>query len=119
MRFTPSHEWILLKGTQGTVGITEYAQKELGEIVYVELPPIGKIVKAGEEVCVLESTKAAADVYAPLSGKITAVNETLRAHPSAINQAAETHGWLFQLEATHPKEYEALLALTDYKSLIS
>lgn len=118
MRFTESHEWIVLKGHIGTVGITDYAQKELGEIVYIELPKVGQHVKAGQEVCVLESTKAAADVYAPVSGKITAINEVLKANPSAINKAAETQSWLFQIELSNPKDLDHLLTPDQYKKVI-
>ncbi len=119
MRFSETHEWIHLEGSLGTVGITDFAQKELGEIVYVELPKIGQKVKAGSEICVLESTKAAADVYAPVTGKITAVNEGLRKIPSAINQYAETGGWLFKIQLDDPKELNRLMSRSDYLSKIS
>ncbi len=119
MRFTESHEWIQLKGNVGTVGITDYAQRELGEIVYIELPKVGRKVKMGEEICVLESTKAAADVYAPVSGKITAINEDLLKNASTINKGAETTSWLFQMEISDPKEVDSLLNRSEYQSLIS
>lgn len=119
MRFTESHEWIQLKGNIGTVGITNYAQKELGEIVYVELPQVGQKVKAGQEICVLESTKAAADVYAPISGKIIAVNEALRSTPSTINKTAESSGWLFQMEIDNLKEFDHLMTKEQYHILTS
>ncbi|MDP1608410.1 MAG: glycine cleavage system protein GcvH [Chlamydiales bacterium] len=93
-----SHEWIRVEENIGTVGISDHAQKELGEIVYIELPQIGQLVKEGEEVCVLESTKAAADVYSPASGKVIAVNESVRQTPSLINRAAESSGWLYKIE---------------------
>ncbi len=118
MRFTESHEWIQLKGSLGTVGITEYAQNELGEIVFIELPKIGRKVKMGEEICVLESTKAASDVYAPVSGKITAVNEALLKNPSLLNQGAESNGWLFRMEISDPKEFDTLLSSEQYRALI-
>ncbi len=119
IRFTKSHEWIQVQdGNRGTVGITDYAQKELGEIVYIELPKLGQVVKAGEEACVLESTKAAADVYAPVSGKIIAVNEALRNAPSTINQTAEESGWLFKIELTHPEELKSLMDFNQYESII-
>ena len=118
MHFTQSHEWLALKGHIGTVGITDYAQKELGEIVYIELPKIGQVVKAGQEICVLESTKAAADVYAPVSGKITAINEALKANPSNINKSAETTSWLFQIELYNPQELDHLLTHDQYKKLV-
>lgn len=116
MYFTESHEWISLQSDKkiGSVGITDHAQKELGEIVFIELPRIGHRVKRGEEVAVLESTKAAADVYAPLSGKIVAVNEALRKDPSLLNRAPESTGWLFQIEITDPKELQNLLGREEY-----
>lgn len=132
MRFTESHEWIQLNppqkrgssgdpgaGNVGTVGITDYAQGELGEIVYIELPKVGQKVKMGQETCVLESTKAAADVYAPVSGKIIAVNEALRSAPSTVNKTAETTGWLFQIEIANPKELDHLMTRTQYLSITS
>jgi glycine cleavage system H protein len=115
--FTESHEWIQIKGKVGTVGITHHAQNELGEIVFIELPKVGQHVKAGQEVCVLESTKAASDVYSPVSGKIIAVNDKLRETPSQINQAAETTAWLFEIEISHPKEIDHLLSEQRYKGL--
>jgi glycine cleavage system H protein len=115
--FTESHEWLQMKGPIGTVGITDYAQKELGEIVFIELPKVGEKVKAGQELCVLESTKAAADVYAPVSGKIVTVNEELRINPSLINQAAESSAWLFQIELLDPKELDHLLSHDQYMAL--
>ena len=118
MYFTESHEWLQLKGNAGTVGITDYAQKELGEIVHIELPKVGQKVKAGEETVVIESTKAAADVYAPVSGTITAVNEELRTNPSSINQKAETSGWLYKIELTHPKELDDLLSQEQYRAAV-
>ncbi|MES2273296.1 MAG: glycine cleavage system protein GcvH [Chlamydiota bacterium] len=119
MYYTASHEWIQLKGQAGFVGITNYALKELGEIVYIQLPKVGQKFKMGEEICVLESTKAASDIYAPVSGKVIAVNEALLTSTSLINQAPETTGWLFQLEISHPKEIEHLLSKETYQLLIS
>lgn len=109
MYFTESHEWISVQGRVGTVGITEHAQKELGEIVFVELPKVGEMLKQGDEAAVLESTKAAADVYAPITGKIVSVNEGVRKDPSLVNRYAETQGWLFQMEIANPKELQQLL----------
>ena len=118
MRFTDSHEWISLQGNEGTVGITHHAQKELGEIVYIQLPKVGDIVKRGAEVCVLESTKAAADVYAPVSGKVTAINEELRSNPALINQDPEERAWLFKMELSNAPEYDKLLSMSAYKAII-
>lgn len=92
---TTSHEWI---SSDGRIGITKEAQKELGEIVYVELPQIGQAVEKGSEIAVLESTKAAVDVYSPASGTVVAVNDELRNDPSLINTAPESDGWLCQIE---------------------
>ena len=104
MRFAESHEWIQLKGNVGTVGESLIMRrKSLGRSFTSSSPKVAQKVKAGQETCVLESTKAAADVYTPVSGKIIAVNEALRAAPSTINQTAESPVWLFQLEVLQPK----------------
>lgn len=109
MKFTETHEWIDVKDGLGTVGISTFAQKELGDIVYVELPKIGKQVKKGEEAAVLESTKAAADVYSPVSGKIVEINTALNQTPELVNTAPETQGWLFKLALSNENELSTLL----------
>lgn len=108
-KFTESHEWIVVDQGIGTVGVTHFAQKELGEIVYVELPEVGRSVKAGEEAAVLESTKAAADVYSPVSGKIVEVNTKVSSESDLVNKSAEAEGWLFKIALQDPKELEILL----------
>lgn len=119
MYYTDTHEWLSLQGDKGTIGITNYAQQELGGIVFVQLPKVGQEVTAGEEVCVLESTKAAADVYAPISGTVIAVNEEVVKFPGKINQSAETAGWLFQMAASNLEgELETLLTLTEYQGIL-
>jgi len=118
MLFTDTHEWIRIRGVQGRVGITAYAKKELGDIVYVQLPEIGRIVKAGEEVVVLESTKAAADIYAPVSGEVIAVNEALKESPMPLNQSPEMDGWLFEMKLSNEKDLEFLIDSETYKQLI-
>lgn len=120
MKYTESHEWIsLTTGSDiATVGVTNYAQKELGEIIYVELPEVGKEVKAGAEAAVLESTKAAADVYAPASGIIVDINKQLRNTSELVNQSPEKDGWIFKLKLTHPEELNKLLDEKAYKSRI-
>lgn len=118
MRFTESHEWVRLEGQVAVVGITDYAQKELGEIVFIELPKVGQTLKGGEEACVLESTKAAADIYAPVSGTVLAINETLTIDPSPINHSAESTGWLFQMELLNIQELDRLLTREQYQKVI-
>lgn len=119
MKFTESHEWIQMEDlSQGTVGVTQYAQKELGDIVYVELPLVGKEVKAGQEVAVLESTKAAADIYSPVSGTIVAVNEELKAHSELINQDPEKKGWIFKIRLSQADELNQLMDATSYQAML-
>lgn len=116
MKFTETHEWIEVKDGIGLVGVTVYAQKELGDIVYVELPMADKSIKKGEEAAVLESTKAAADVYAPVSGKIISANTALKDTPELVNSSPENKGWLFKIALTDPTELDALLDAEVYKS---
>lgn len=98
IHYTASHEWVCFEEDQvATVGITDRAQKELGAIVHVELPQVGSVVEAGEEVVVLESTKAAIDIYTPLAGEVVAVNALLSEAPEKVNSAAESEGWLFKI----------------------
>lgn len=118
MKFTQSHEWVVLDGKIATVGITNFAQEQLGEIVYVELPELEKEVKQGGEVCVLESTKAASDVYSPLSGQIVEVNHTLKQDTGKINQSAEKEGWLFKIKLSNLTEYDQLLTEKEYTDLL-
>lgn len=96
--YSKDHEWLEEKGQIVRLGITDFAQSELGELVFVDLPAVGTEFNAGDSVCVVESTKAASDVYTPVSGKIVAVNENLEAEPALINQEPHTNGWLVELE---------------------
>ena len=116
MKFTETHEWIEVKGTKGTVGVSLFAQKELGDIVYVELPQEGKEVKQGDPVAVLESTKAAADVYTPVSGTILEVNQQVKNSPELINQHPENSGWLFTIQLSHPEELDRLQEEEAYRN---
>ena len=118
MRFTDSHEWIKVEEGIGTVGITDHAQKELGAVVYVELPSVGKQVKAGDEIAVLESTKAAADIYSPVSGKIIEINQKLGDFIHQINASAEKEGWLFKIQLSDHSEIERLLTREAYLNLV-
>ena len=114
MKYTESHEWIDLEDNIGTVGVTDYAQKELGDIVYVELPEVGTEVNAGDEVAVLESTKAAADIYAPVGGTIVEVNKALNDKPEEINQSPMEDGWLFKIEIQKMEELDQLMNEPEY-----
>lgn len=116
MKFTDSHEWIDYQNDVGTVGVTQFAQKELGDIVYVELPKVGKHIKAGEEAAVLESTKAAADVYSPVSGTIVEINNSLSTASELVNQSPETKGWIFKIKLSDPSELNKLLDEAAYRS---
>jgi glycine cleavage system H protein len=118
MRFTDSHEWIKVEDEVGVVGITDHAQKELGEVVYIELPAVGKQVKAGQEVAVLESTKAAADIYSPVSGEIVEINQQLGDFIHHINTSAETEGWLFKIKLSNHSEMDNLLKPEEYLDLV-
>ncbi len=118
MKFTESHEWIRVEDGIGMVGITDHAQKELGQVVFVELPPVGKHVKAGEEIAVLESTKAAADIYAPVSGEIVEINQKLNDFIHFINASAESEGWLFKIKLHDPVEMDNLLKKEEYLNLV-
>ncbi len=119
MYFSQSHEWVKVDGKIGTVGITDHAQKELGEIVFIELPKVGQDTRASEEICIMESTKAAADIYSPISGIIVEINETLKKNPSLINRDPEGAAWLYKLELTQPKELNHLMNRDEYLRIIS
>ena len=117
-KYTKSHEWIEWNGDVGTVGISQHAQKELGDIVYVELPQVGKSVITGEEVAVLESTKAAVDVYTPVSGSIIEVNTALNTHAELVNKSPEKDGWIFKLKLSDPQQLDQLMDAQAYAALL-
>ncbi|MCC5832447.1 MAG: glycine cleavage system protein GcvH [Chlamydiales bacterium] len=118
MKYTESHEWVELEGEIATVGISDYAQKELGGIVYVELPVEGHPVKAGDEAVVLESTKAAVDIYTPVGGEISAVNTSLREYPEKVNNTPQTEGWLFKVKVNNHAEIDSLMDEKAYQKYI-
>ena len=118
-RYTKDHEWIRVDGTEGVVGITDFAQGQLGDIVYVELPAIGKKLEKGKEAGVVESVKAASEVYAPVSGEVTAVNTVLADDPARVNQDAAGEGWFFKVKLANPKELDDLMDEAAYKAFAS
>jgi glycine cleavage system H protein len=118
-RYTKDHEWIRLDGDVATVGITEHAQSQLGDIVYVELPEIGRKVEKGGDAAVVESVKAASDVYAPASGEVVAVNQALDGAPGSINEEAEGKGWFFRLKLSAPDELNELMTDQQYKQFLA
>ena len=109
VRFTEDHEWVRVEGNVGTVGITTYAQGELGDIVYIELPEIGNEVEKGAEVAVVESVKAASEVYAPVSGEVVEVNEAIVSKPALVNEDAMGEGWFMVIRLADPAETESLM----------
>lgn len=120
LKYSQTHEWVRIeKDGNAVVGITEHAQARLGEIVFVELPEVDEIVSASDESCVLESVKAAADVYTPLSGKIIAVNEDLNEAPGLINSDPYGDGWLFKIKMQDKEEYNDLMDAEHYKELVA
>jgi glycine cleavage system H protein len=116
-RYTKDHEWISIAGTRGRVGITDYAQRQLGDVVYVELPEVGRILKQGQPFGTIESVKAVSELYCPVSGKVVEVNQTLGTTPEAINSAPHDT-WIIVLELGDPKEVEHLLDSTQYDALV-
>ena len=117
MRFTRDHEYIDASGETATVGVSEHAQSQLGDIVYVELPEIGAILKKGDAAAVVESVKAASDVFSPASGEVVAVNDKLSGEPSLVNEESQGAGWLFKLKLSSPAELDGLMddaAYADY-----
>ncbi|WP_294394787.1 glycine cleavage system protein GcvH [uncultured Sphingomonas sp.] len=117
--FTKDHEWISVEGDAATVGITDYAQAQLGDVVFVEVPPAGTEVSKGKEAAVVESVKAASDVYAPVSGTVTEANDALEADPALVNTAPEGEGWFFKLTLADAGELEGLMDETGYKAFVA
>jgi glycine cleavage system H protein len=117
--FTQEHEWISVEGDSATVGISDYAQAQLGDVVFVEVPPSGTQVTKGKEAAVVESVKAASDVYSPVSGTVTEANAALEADPSLVNTSPEADGWFFKLTLSNPAELEELMDETGYKAFVA
>ncbi|QFT78843.1 glycine cleavage system protein GcvH [Erythrobacter sp. THAF29] len=116
--FTDEHEWIDVEGDSATVGITDYAQEQLGDIVFVELPSVGTILDKGGDAAVVESVKAASDVYAPISGEVTEVNSALEDDPALVNSSPEEDGWFFRMTVADKSELEGLMDDKGYKAFV-
>ncbi|MGQ5701046.1 glycine cleavage system protein GcvH [Sandaracinobacteroides sp. A072] len=117
--YTKDHEWIEVDGTTATVGVTDYAQGQLGDVVFVELPESGRQLEAGKEAAVVESVKAASEVYAPVSGTVTEANGALTDDPSLVNSAPEGDGWFFRLTLSSAAELEGLMDEAAYKAFVA
>ncbi len=117
--YTEDHEWIRLEDGIATVGISDYAQQQLGDVVFVELPAVGAKFAQGAEVAVVESVKAASEIYCPASGEIVDVNKSLEEEPINVNQGAETTGWFFKIRLSNPDELKSLMDATAYASYIA
>ena len=118
IRYTNDHEWIRLDGDVGTVGISDYAQTQLGDVVYVELPPIGKKIAKGDEAAIVESVKAASEVYAPVAGEVVAINADLEGAPATVNEDAEGRGWFLKLKVADVAAVETLMDEEQYKAFL-
>jgi len=116
--YTKDHEWIAAADGEATVGISHYAQDQLGDVVFVELPQVGKTLKKGDVAAVVESVKAASEVYSPVSGEVVAVNDTLTGDPALVNRSPEADGWFMRLRVADPKELEGLMDAASYKSFV-
>ena len=118
IKFSQDHEWIRVDGAEGTVGISNYAQSSLGDIVFIELPKPGATLTRGDEAAVVESVKAASEVYSPVSGEVTAFNEALSDDPSLANSAPMEEGWFYKIKLSDPGELDALMDAEQYKEFV-
>ncbi len=118
VKYTQDHEWIRVDGDTATVGITNYAEQQLGDVVFVDIPDIGDTFHMGDDVCVVESVKAASDIYAPISGEIIAANTDLESDPALINTAPTTDGWIFKMKIADASEIDGLLDADAYNASI-
>jgi glycine cleavage system H protein len=118
MRFSKDHEWVNLDGDVATIGITAYAADQLGDVVFVELPAAGKTVKTGDGLAVVESVKAASDVYAPVSGEVTEVNAQVSDNPETVNDQPEGLGWFVKIKVADPNEVEGLMDRAAYEAFL-
>ncbi len=119
VKYTEDHEWARVEGGEATVGISPYAAEQLGDVVYVELPEVGKTFKAGDEAATVESVKAASEVYAPVSGEIIAVNDALEGNPALVNESADGDGWFFKIKLADEGELAKLMNEAAYKDFVA
>ena len=117
--FTREHEWLAVDGETATVGVTDYAQAQLGDVVFVELPDAGRVVAKGKEAAVVESVKAASDVYSPVSGTVSESNPALEGEPALVNSSPETDGWFFRLTLSDTSELDGLMDAAAYKAWVA
>lgn len=118
LKYTEDHEWVRVDGDEATVGISDYAQEQLGDVVFVELPEVGKAVKKGDEAAVVESVKAASEVYAPVSGEVIAVNDGIEEDPAKVNEDAMGAGWFIKIKLSDPSELDDLMDEAAYKTFV-
>ena len=118
LRYTREHEWARMKGDKVVVGVTDFAQDQLGDVVYVELPEVGDAVKKGESFGVVESTKAVSELFAPISGKVVEVNDPLSDAPETINEDPYEEGWMIVIQPSDPRELEALMDAKAYRTFV-
>ena len=118
IRYTRDHEWIRLEGDVATVGVSDYAQAQLGDVVFVELPEVGKLLAKGAEAAVIESVKAASEIFAPVAGEVIEVNGALADEPGTVNADPEGEGWFLRLRVTNPTEVEALMTIDAYQEFL-
>jgi glycine cleavage system H protein len=118
LKYAKSHEWVRLNGDTATIGITDHAQHELTDVVFVELPPVGRKVKAGEACAVVESVKTASDIYSPVSGEVTAINNKVTDTPDLVNDKPYDDGWFYQVKLSNPAELSSLMDAAAYKAQI-
>ncbi len=116
--YSKDHEWLEIEGNVGTIGITDYAQHQLGDITYIEMPEVGSEIKQFSIFCTIESVKAASDVYAPVSGKIKEVNEALENTPEIINKSPEGEGWIVKVEVANVSEFDSLMDKSSYENYV-
>jgi len=118
IKFSEDHEWILVEGDIGTIGITGYAQEQLGDVVFVELPEAGKTLAKGDEAAVVESVKAASEIYAPVSGEVAEANDALAEDPAKVNSDPQGEGWFFKMKIADPSQLDGLMDEAAYKTYV-